>query len=105
MALSLAVWCRWGWLPLMVVSLLLGSIDAGLATVLAPTVLGVGLLIEVVAGYKMMWDLQAVTYAPPARAVLLGFGLPFLLAVAGLIALGVTSSDEVGFLWHLATRG
>ena len=104
-ALSLAVWCRWGWLPLMVVSLLLGSIDAGLATVLAPTVLGVGLLIEVVAGYKMMWDLQAVTYAPPARAVLLGFGLPFLLAVAGLIALGVTSSDEVGFLWHLATRG
>ena len=104
-ALSLAVWCRWGWLPLMVVSLLLGSIDAGLATVLAPTVLGVGLLIEVVAGYKMMWDLQAVTYAPPARAVLLGFGLPFLLAVVGLIALGVTSSDEVGFLWHLATRG
>ncbi len=80
-ALSLAVWCRWGWLPLMVFSLLLGSIDAGLATVLAPTILGVGLLIEVVAGYKMMWDLQAVTYAPPARAVLVGFGIPFLLAV------------------------
>ncbi len=104
-ALSLAVWCRWGWLPLMVVSLLLGSIDPGLATLLAPTFLGVGLLIEIVAGYKMMWDLQAVTYAPPARAVLVGFGVPFLLAVAGLVALGVTSTDEVGFLWHLATRG
>lgn len=104
-ALSLAVWCRWGWLPLMVVSLLLGSIDARLATVLAPTFLSIGLLIEVVAGYKMMWDLQAVTYAPPARAVLIGFGVPFLLAVAGLVALGITSRDEIGFLWHLATRG
>ncbi|PAP75497.1 hypothetical protein [Rubrivirga marina] len=103
-ALSLAVWCRWGWFPLMILSLLLGSIDPQLATVLAPTVLGVGLLIEVVAGYKMMWDLQAVTHAPPARAILLGFGLPFLLAVAGLVALGITSRDEIGFLWHLATR-
>ena len=104
-ALSLAVWCRWAWFPLMIVSLLLGSIDADLATVLAPTVLGVGLLIEVVAGYKMMWDLQAVTHVPPARAILVGYGLPFLLAVAGLVALGVTASDEISFLWHLATRG
>ena len=103
-ALSLAVWCRWGWLPLMILSLLLGSIDPQLATVLAPTVLGVGLLIEVVAGYKMMWDLQAVTHAPPVRAILIGFGLPFLLAVAGLVVLGITSRDEIGFLWHLATR-
>lgn len=104
-ALSLAVWPRWAWLPLMVISLLLGSIDAGLATVLAPTFLGLGLLIEVVAGYRMMWDLQAVTYAPPARAVLVGYGLPFLLAGGGLVALALTSSDELGFLWHLATRG
>ena len=103
-ALSLAVWSRWAWIPLMVVSLVLGSIDAGLATVLAPALLAVGLLVEVVAGYRMMWDLHAVTYVPPARAVLLGFGVPFLLGVAGLVALAATSSDEMGFLWHLATR-
>jgi hypothetical protein len=103
-ALSLAVWCRWGWLPLMILSLLLGSIDPHLATVLAPTVLGVGLLLEVVAGYKMMWDLQAVKHVPPARAILLGYGLPFLLAVGVLVALGFSSRDEIGFLWHLATR-
>ena len=103
-ALSLAVWSRWAWVPLMVVSLVLGSIDAGLATVLAPAILAVGLLIEVVAGYRSMWDLHAVTYVPPARSVLLGFGVPFVLALAGLAALTVTSSDEIGFLWHLATR-
>ena len=103
-ALSMAVWCRWAWLPLMVIALVLGSIDAGLATVLAPVVLGLGLLTEVVAGYRMMGDLQAVTYAPPVRAVLIGFGLPFLLAVVGLIVLAVTSQEEITFLWHLATR-
>ena len=103
-ALSLAVWSRWAWIPLMVVSLVLGSIDAELATVLAPAMLGLGVLVEVVAGYRMMWDLQAVTYVSPARAVLLGFGVPFLLAVGGLAALAATSSDEIAFLWHLATR-
>ena len=104
-ALSLAVWCRWGWLPLMVGSLLLGSIDAELATLLAPAALGLGLLIEVVAGYRMMWDLHRVTNAPAYRAVLVGFGVPFLLALVGLVVLTVTASDEIGFLWHLATRG
>ena len=103
-ALSLAVWARWAWIPLMVLSLVLGSIDARLATVLAPAFLGLGLMIEVVAGYRMMWDLQAVTYAPPARAVLLGFGVPFVLALVGLGFLTVTSREELGFLWHLATR-
>ena len=104
-ALSLAVWSRWAWLPLMILSLVLGSIDAGLATILAPAFLGLGVLIEIIAGYRMMWDLQAVTYAPPARAVLIGFGVPFVLAVVGLAFLGLTSRDEIGFLWHLATRG
>ena len=103
-ALSLTVWTRWAWIPLMILSLVLGSIDAGLATVLAPAFLGFGLLIEVVAGYRMMWDLQAVTYAPPARAVLLGFGVPFVLALVGLGFLTMTSREELGFLWHLATR-
>lgn len=104
-ALSLAVWSRWGWLPLMVAALVLGGIDARLATALAPALLGLALLIEVVAGYRMMWDLEAVTKAPPARVLLIGFGVPFLLAVAGLIWLAVTSRAEAGFLWHLATRG
>ncbi len=104
-ALSLAVWSRWGWLPLMVVALVLGGIDARLATALAPALLGVALLIEVVAGYKTMWDLEAVTHAPPARVVLLGFGVPFLLAAAGLVWLALSARAEAGFLWHLATRG
>ncbi len=103
-ALSLTVWSRWAWIPLMVASLVLGSIDAELATLLAPVALALGLLIEVVAGYRMMWDLQAVTYVSPARAVLFGFGLPFVLVLGGLAALALTSSDEIGFLWHLATR-
>lgn len=104
-ALSLVVWCRWAWLPLMVVALVLGGLDARLATLLAPAILGVGLLVEIVAGYRMMSDLQAVTNAPPARAVLIGFGLPFLVVVGGLAVLALVSRDEAGFLWHLATRG
>lgn len=104
-ALSIAVWCRWMWLPLMVVALVLGSVDAELATVLAPVVLGIGLLAEAVAGYRMMGDLQAITYAPPARALLVGYGVPILIGLVGLVALAVTSQDELGFLWHLATRG
>ena len=103
-ALSLAVWCRWAWLPLMVASLVLGSIDVALATVLAPTFLAAGLLVEVWGGYRMLSDLQHVAFVPPARALLVGYGLPLLLAVAGLVALGVVASDEIGFLWHLATR-
>ena len=103
-ALSIAVWCRWGWFPLMIVALVLGGIDARLATTLAPAILAVGLLIEAVAGYRMMWDLEAVTHVPPARALLLGFGLPFVLVVAGLVWLALTSRAEAGFLWHLATR-
>ncbi len=88
----------------MVVALVLGGLDAGLATLLAPAILGLGLLVEIVAGYRMMWDLQAVTNAPPARAVLVGFGVPFLLVVGGLAVLALVSRDEAGFLWHLATR-
>jgi hypothetical protein len=103
-ALSLVVWCRWAWLPLMVVALVLGGVDARLATLLAPAVLVLGLAIEVVAGFRMTTDLQAVTNTPPLRAVVLGFGLPFVLAAAGLVVVGVASRDEVGFLWHLATR-
>lgn len=103
-ALSIGVWCRWGWFPLMVVALVLGAVDARLATVLAPALLGVGLLVEVVAGYRSMWDLHVVTRVAPARAVLIGFGLPLLLAVAGLVWLAIAGRAEVGFLWHLATR-
>ncbi len=103
-ALALAVWSRWAWLPLMIASLVLGNISADTATVLAPVFLGVGILVEVVAGYRMMGDLHAVSYVPPARAMLLGFGVPFVLAVVGLIVLGIWSMDEITFLWHLATR-
>ena len=104
-ALSIAVWCRWAWFPLMILALVLGGINARLATVLAPALLAVGLLIEAVAGYRMMWDLQAVTRVSPARAILIGFGVPFVLAVAALVWLAVAGRDEAGFLWHLATRG
>ena len=104
-ALSLAVWSRWAWLPLMVVALALGGIDARLATALAPAFLGLGILIEVVAGYRTMWDLEAVTRAPPARVLLVGFGVPFLLALVALAWLALTARAEIAFLWHLATRG
>ena len=103
-ALSLAVWCRWAWLPLMIVALVLGGVDDQLATALAPTLLILAVLVEVVAGWRMVWDLQAIKSVPPARAVLLGFGLPFLLAAGGLVWLALASEAEAGFLWHLATR-
>ena len=103
-ALSLAVWCRWAWLPLMVIALVLGGIDERLATLLAPTLLVVAVLVEVIAGYRMTWDLHAVKAVPPSRAVLLGFGLPFALAAAGLAWIAIASRAEAAFLWHLATR-
>lgn len=103
-ALSLAVWSRWAWLPLMVLALLLVGLSPRLATTLAPMLLGLALLVETIAAYRMLYDLHIVIRLSPARALLLGFGLPFLLAGMGGIALAVLSQAEATFLWHLATR-
>ncbi len=104
-ALSLAVWSRWAWGPLMAAALLLAGVGPQAATALAPALLGAGLLAEAVAGYRTMLDLSAVARVPPARALLLGFGVPFALALAGAVWLGVAASAEATFVWHLATRG
>lgn len=103
-ALSLAVWSRWGWFPLMAASLVLAGVSPQTATLLAPAVLALGLLVEVVAGYRSMLDLVSVSNVSPPRALLVGFGVPFALAVAGVVWLAVTAQAETGFLWHLATR-
>ena len=103
-ALSLAVWSRWAWLPLMILSLLLVGISPRLATTLAPVLLGLALIVETVAAYRMLYDLSFVIHLPPTRALLLGFVVPFLIAVVGLVALAVSSQAETTFLWHLATR-
>ena len=103
-ALSLAVWSRWAWLPLMILALLLVGSSPRLATALAPALLGLALLIEAVAAYRMLYDLHIVIHLSPARALLVGFGIPFILALAGFITLAVLSQAETTFLWHLATR-
>ena len=104
-ALSLVVWSRWAWLPLMAAALLLAGVGPQTATALAPALLGIGLLAEMVAGYRTMLDLSAVARVPPARALLVGFGVPFALALACAVWLGVAVSAEATFVWHLATRG
>lgn len=103
-ALSLTVWSRWVWFPLMALALVLAGVSPQAATLLAPTVLGLGVLVETVACYRSMLDLVVVSNVSPPRALLVGFGLPFALAVAGLAWLGVTAQAETTFLWHLATR-
>ncbi|HEX8384540.1 MAG TPA: hypothetical protein VF576_00060, partial [Rubricoccaceae bacterium] len=104
-ALSVVVWSRWAWAPLMALALLLSGLDAQTATALAPALLGLGLLAEVVAGYRTMLDFSSVTRVPPARALLVGFGVPFAVAVALLVWLGTAARPEAAFVWHLATRG
>ncbi|MEO0559467.1 MAG: hypothetical protein AAF170_14925 [Bacteroidota bacterium] len=103
-ALSLAVWSRWAWLPLMILSLLLVGISPRLATTFAPVLLGLALLVETVAAYRMLYDLSLVIHLSPARALLVGFGVPVLIAAGGLIGLAIASQAEMTFLWHLATR-
>lgn len=103
-ALSLAVWSRWAWLPLMAVALLLGGIGPQEATVFAPFVLGAALMIETAASYRMLLDFGYVTNNSMGRALLLGFAVPFFLVVAALIAVAAMSGAEASFLWHLATR-
>ncbi len=103
-ALSLAVWSRWVWVPLMALSLVLASASPETATLLAPTVLILGALVEIVASYRSMLDLVVVSNVSPPRALLVGFGLPAALAVAGATWLAVQAGPQLSFLWHLATR-
>jgi hypothetical protein len=103
-AMSLVVWSRWAWAPLMAAALLLAGLSPQTATALAPAILGVGLLAETVAGYRMLLDFASVTRVPLSRALVVGFGVPFALAVAGLVALSVAAAPEAAFVWHLATR-
>ena len=103
-ALSLAVWSRWAWLPLMILTLLLVGLAPRLATTLAPVLLGLALLVETVAAYRMLYDLSLVIRLSPARALLVGFVVPFVFVCVGLIALAIASRAETAFLWHLATR-
>ncbi len=103
-ALSLTVWSRWMWFPLMALALVLAGVSPQAATLLAPAVLGLGVLVETVACYRSMLDLVVVANVSPPRALLVGFGIPFALAVAALVWLGVTAQAETTFLWHLATR-
>ena len=103
-ALSLAVWSRWAWVPLMALALVLASASPASATLLAPTVLVLGAVIEVVAAYRSMLDLVVVSNVSPPRALLVGFGLPAAVAVAAAVWLTVQAGPQLTFLWHLATR-
>ncbi len=104
-AMSLVVWSRWAWAPLMAAALLLAGVSPQTATAMAPALLGLGLLAEVVAGYRAMLDLSSVAHVPLGRALVLGFAVPFALVVAGAVWLSVAAAPEATFVWHLATRG
>ncbi|MFN3596712.1 MAG: hypothetical protein ACK41D_05520 [Rubricoccaceae bacterium] len=103
-ALSLVVWSRWGWIPLMAAATILATLPLAWATVLAPVLLFGGLGLEVIASYRMLYDFSMVLRVPPVRALGLGFLVPLGLLGAGLAALFLAAQAETEFLWHLATR-
>ncbi len=104
-AMSLVVWSRWMWALLMVAALLLAGLGPQTATALAPALLGVGALVEVVASYRMLLDFASVARVPAPRALGLGFAVPFLVVAAALVWLSLAAAPEAAFVWHLATRG
>ncbi len=103
-AMSLVVWSRWAWALLMVAALLLAGLGPQTATALAPFLLGLGALVETVAGYRMLLDFASVARVPAPRALGLGFGVPFLVVAAALFWLSLAAAPEAAFVWHLATR-
>lgn len=104
-ALTLAVWSRWAVFGLLVGAMLLATASPGRATLLAPALLGLWLAAEVVTLGRMAADLAAVARVPSGRAWLLGFALPVVVFGAALLAAATAARAELGFLWHLATRG
>ena len=103
-ALSLAAWSRWAWLALAVPAVVLGTLSPRAATAFAVPLLVLGIVAEVWAGYRTMSDFAYVARVPYPRAIGIGFGLPFLVIVAGLLVFAIVAQAEAGFLLHLATR-
>ncbi len=101
-ALTLAAWSRWPVLALVVGAVLVAVQPAAVRWV--PFVLAAWVLIELVAGVRMLYDFSRVTRVPMPRALVLGLGVPLgILAALWVFAL-VAVRPELTFLWHLATR-
>jgi hypothetical protein len=104
-SLTLVVWSRWGVVALLGAAMLLAAApDAGAAAG-APLLLAAWALVEFAALARETADLSAVARVPPARARGIGFGLPALLMAIAIVAAALSIRPELGFLWHLATRG
>ena len=103
-ALSLTAWSRWTWLALSIPAVILGTLSPRTATAFAVPLLVAGIAAEVWASFRTMSDFAYVSRVPTPRAVGIGFGLPFLLVAAALVAFAVMAQAEAGFLLHLATR-
>lgn len=101
-ALTLAVWSRWQVLALMVGAVLLAA-QSEETLRWVPLLLSLWALAEFVASVRMLYDFGRVTRVPMPRALVLGLGVPLILAaVLGVGAL-IVALPELSFLWHLAT--
>ena len=103
-ALSLVVWTRWPWLLLLIGAMAVASLPGAASGPWAATLLVLALVVETIAAYRTMVDLTYVGAVSAARALGLGFAVPFLLILAGSIVFLVSAGAEIGFLWHLAVR-
>ena len=102
-ALTLAVWSRWQVLALMVGAVLLAA-QSEETLRWVPLLLSLWALAELVAGVRMLYDFGRVTRVPMLRALVLGLGVPLILAAVLVLGLILVARPELSFLWHLATR-
>ena len=102
-ALVLVVFSRWPVFVLTVGAVLLAAQSEALLQ-WVPLLLSLWLLVEFVAGVRMLYDFGRVTRVPMPRALLLGLGVPLVLLAALSVGVLVVAQPELSFLWHLATK-
>ena len=102
-ALTLAVWSRWQVLALMVGAVLLAA-QSEETLRWVPLLLSLWALAEFAASVRMLYDFGRVTRVSMPRALVLGLGVPMVLAAALGLGAFLVARPELSFLWHLATK-
>ncbi|MEM6785784.1 MAG: hypothetical protein AAF624_18840 [Bacteroidota bacterium] len=104
-ALTLTVWARWPMLVLLIAAMALASQPPSLGlAVWALGLLAVWVVAELIGQIRALVDLGGVAQVPLARALGLGFVVPFLLGLLTLSFVAAAARPELEFLWHLVTR-
>ncbi len=103
-ALMLAVWPRWQLLVLLPVAMSLNTLEPALAlkwlTLLVPAWLGTAMWSTV----RTAFDLLKVSRCSVLSAVIVWMINPINMLLAVILAYGINYSDEILYLWHLASR-